>query len=253
MTQDIVDYFTSHGIRVQLSIGGITYTKDWNTALKTNATQLGLNAAAVATQLGAGIEIDYEEARSPNLDGLAAFIAAYRSVHPYNPADPAARLTIDLAAGDRWLIGITEKATREWLQVDDPVLDYANAMVPSKQPTAPAAIANWQEHVDGKPQYDPPILPLSPAMFTGSVYVAEGSRVRPECNNFGASLQKSTASFVRTVVSKVPGDASTGMLGWMFWAAEKPSTRGVGTQPPNTCEGGVGVGASTYGVPFPAP
>src|SRR5436309_14737026 len=29
----VVDYFTSHGIRVMLSIGGITYTDDWNTAL----------------------------------------------------------------------------------------------------------------------------------------------------------------------------------------------------------------------------
>ena len=33
MTQAVVDYFTSHGIRVMLSIGGITYTDDWNTAL----------------------------------------------------------------------------------------------------------------------------------------------------------------------------------------------------------------------------
>jgi hypothetical protein len=253
MTPEIVGYFTSSNIRVMLSIGGITYTKDWNTALAKDAAGLGRAAAAVATRLGVGIEIDYEEARSPNLAGLQAFIDAYRQVHPYNPADPAARLTIDLAAGDRWLIGITQKATADWLRVDQPVLDYANAMVPSKQPTTSAAIANWQEHVDGKPQYAPPIPPLSPAMFTGSVYVAEGSRVRPECNNFAASLQQSTASFVRTVASKIPGDASAGMLGWMFWAAEKPAVRGIGTQPPNTCEKGVGTGASAYGIPFPAP
>jgi hypothetical protein len=43
------------------------------------------------------------------------------------------------------------------------------------------------------------------------------------------------------------------MLGWMFWAAEKPSTRGVGTQPPNTCEDGMGVGAATYAIPIPMP
>ena len=107
--------------------------------------------------------------------------------------------------------------------------------------------------MDGKPQYAPPIPPLSPAMFTGSVYVAEGSRVRPECNDFETLLQKTTASFVQSVASRVPGDTSVGMLGWMFWAAEKPSVRGVGTQPPNSCEGGVGVGAATYGIPFPAP
>ena len=39
----------------------------------------------------------------------------------------------------------------------------------------------------------------------------------------------------------------------MFWAAERPSTRGVGTQPPNSCEGGIGVGATTYGIPIPMP
>lgn len=253
MTPEIVSYFTSKGIRVMLSIGGITYTKDWNTALAKDAAGLGRAAAAVASDLGVGIEIDYEENRSPNLPGLQAFIDAYRLLHPYGGTDAAAKLTIDLAAGDRWLIGITHKATADWLRVEDPVLDFANAMVPARQPSASGAIANWQEHVDGKPQYAPPIPPLSPAMFTGSVYVAEGSRVRPECNSFASSLQKSTASFVRTVASKVPGDTSAGMLGWMFWAAEKPAVRGVGTQPPNTCEGGVGVGAATYEIPFPAP
>ena len=247
MTQEIVDYFKSKGIRVMLSIGGITYTKDWNTALATGCGRdSGAAAAAVATRLGVGIEIDYEENRSPNLSGLQAFIDAYRSVHPYDAAaDAAARLTIDLAAGDRWLIGITQKATADWLRSDDPVLDYANAMVPARQPTSSGAIANWQEHVDGKPQYAPPIPPLSPAKFTGSVYVAEGSRVRPECNNFASSLQKSTASFVQTWRRRCRRRA-IGMLGWMFWAAEKPSVRGVGTQPPNTCEGGVGAGATAY-------
>src|SRR5882762_7958470 len=61
MTSAVVSYFTSHNIRVMLSIGGITYTGDWDTALSTNATLLGQRAAAVATQLGVGIEIDYEE------------------------------------------------------------------------------------------------------------------------------------------------------------------------------------------------
>ena len=87
MTSEIVNYFTSRGIRVMLSIGGITYTKDWNTALAQNATLLGQRAAAVATRLGVGIEIDYEENRSPNLPGLQAFIDAYRSLHPYGGAD----------------------------------------------------------------------------------------------------------------------------------------------------------------------
>src|SRR5947209_14582843 len=159
MNSAVVSYFTAHNIRVMLSIGGITYTSYWDQALSQNATQLGLNAAALAKSLGVGIEIDYENSSSPNLTGLQAFIDAYRSQVPYDATgnNPAARLTIDLAAGDRWLIPLATKATTDWLTTTNPVLDYANAMVPSRQPTsASAAEANWQEHVDGKPQYSPP-------------------------------------------------------------------------------------------------
>jgi hypothetical protein len=52
----------------------------------------------------------------------------------------------------------------------------------------------------------------------------------------------------------MPGIGSTpGLLGYMFWAAERPSTRGIGTVPPNTCEGGMGVAATTMGVLLPMP
>ena len=54
MTPDIVNYFKSRGVRVMLSIGGITYTDAWDQALSANATQLGLKAAAVANSLGVG-------------------------------------------------------------------------------------------------------------------------------------------------------------------------------------------------------
>ena len=159
MTPQVVQYFTNRRVRVMLSIGGITYVNDWNTALATNPAQLGTNAAELAHRLGVGVEIDYEENRSPNLPGVQAFIDAYRAYRNPNPADlypdtlydplgvnPAARLTIDLAAGARWLIGLTRKAMADWLNITTPVLDYANAMVPSKQPTSAAdAQANWQE------------------------------------------------------------------------------------------------------------
>ena len=254
MTPAIVDYFKSEGIRVMVSIGGITYTDAWNQALAQNASLLGQRAAALATQLGVGVEIDYEENTNPNLTGLQAFIDAYRTVHPYDPTgnDHAARLTIDTAAGDRWLIAINQKATADWLRTDSPVLDYANAMVPARQPSASGAIANWQEHIDGKPQYNPAVGPLAPAKFTGSLYVAEGSRVRAECNNYDASVTKATADYVQRVLPhpSLTG-RSPGMLGFMFWAAERPSTRGVTTQPPNSCEGGMGVGAATLGMPLP--
>jgi len=235
MNSAVVSYFTSHNIRVMLSIGGITYTSFWDQALSQNATQLGLNAAAVAKTLGVGIEIDYENSSSPNLTGLQAFINAYRSQLPYDAsgANPAARLTIDLAAGDRYLIGLCRQATANWLQTSTPVLDYANAMVPNKQPNTAGAESNWQEHVDGKPQYT-------------------GQNPAPECTNFSASLENSTGSYVETVA---PNGAGTthGMLGYMFWAAECPGTRSVCTTPPNSCQGGVGVGARTYNIAFPMP
>ena len=255
MNQAVVDYFKTRGVRVALSIGGITYTDAWNQALATNPTQFGLNAAEAAQRLGVGIEIDYEENTNPNLTGLQAFINAYRSVLPYDASgsNHAARLTIDLAAGDRWLIALTRKATADWLNTTTPVLDYANAMVTARQANSAAtAQADWQEHVDGKPQYNPPILPLAPAKFTGALYIVTGSKVCPECNKFSTSLISSTGNYVQSVVPNGAGSTS-GMLGYMFWAAECPATRRVCTTPPNTCEGGVGVGAQTYNVPIPMP
>ncbi|NUR29114.1 MAG: hypothetical protein HOV83_25290 [Catenulispora sp.] len=254
MNQAVVNYFTSHGVRVMLSIGGITYVSAWDSALSQNAALLGQKAAALASQLGVGMEIDYENSSSPNLTGLQSFIGAYRTAHPYDAsgADPTARLTIDVAAGDRWLIPLDQYATANWLRTDSPVLDYANAMVPSKQPSTSSAESNWQEHLTGKANYSPPIPPLAPAKFTGSLYIAEGSQVRPECTNFASSLQNSTGGWLQ---SAAPNGAGTtpGLLGYMFWAAERPSTRGVTTDPPNTCQGGVGVGATTYNVPIPMP
>lgn len=259
MTQTIVNYFTSKGIRVMLSIGGITYTSYWDQALSTNPTQLGVNAAQLAHTLGVGIEIDYENSSSPNISGLQQFIDAYRSyVHTdgkntlYDPTgqNQAARLTIDLAAGDRYLIGLTQYATANWLTTANPVLDYANAMVPNKQPNTSGAEANWQEHVDGKPQYSPPIGPLAPAKFTGSLYIVTGRNPAPECTNFSSSLENSTGSYVQSVAPNGAG-TTDGMLGFMFWAAECQGTRSICTTPPNSCQGGVGVGSATYNVPVP--
>jgi hypothetical protein len=217
MNSAVVSYFTQHGVRVMLSIDGITYTSYWDQALTQNATQLGLNAAALAQSLGVGIEIDYENSSSPNITGLQAFINAYRSVIPYDAtgANPADRLTIDLAAGDRYLIGLCQTATANWLTTATPVLDYANAMVPNKQPGTSAAESNWQEHIDGKPQYSPPIGPLAPAKFTGSVYLVTGRNPAPKCTNFSSSLESSTGTYVRTAAPNGAGTTS-GMLGYMF-------------------------------------
>jgi len=253
MNQAVVSYFTSHNVRVMLSIGGITYTTFWDQALATNPAQFGLNAAAVARGLGVGIEIDYENSSSPNLTGLQAFVNAYRSQIPYDAtgSNPAARLTIDLGAGDRFLTDISRYATTNWLNTSSPVLDYANAMVPNKQPSsASSAEGNWLEHVNGEPQFSPPVPPLAPAKFTGGLYIVDGHNPAPECTNFSSSLEDSTGTFVETVAPNGAG-TTDGMLGYMFWAAECPSTRNVCTTPPNTCQGGVGVGASTYNIAIP--
>ena len=253
MNETVVNYFKSKEIRVMLSIGGITYTDDWNAALAENPVQLATNAAAVAERLGVGIEIDYEENTNPNLAALQAFIDRYRELHPYDPsgANHAARLTIDLAAGDRWLIAICRTATADWLLTDRPVLDYANAMVPARQPSASGAISNWDEHIDGKPQYAPPIPPLAPCKFTGALYITDSKRI-PECVNFYSSIQYLDRDFVTRIVSPIP-DMSQGMLGYMFWAAECPSTRSLCTTGNNTCEGGVGQGAGYFKIPVPMP
>jgi hypothetical protein len=247
MTPAVVSYFKSHGIRVMLSIGGITYTADWDQALATNPTLLAQNAATVARNLGVGIEIDYENNTTPNLQALQTFVSEYRRQLPYDStgANHAARLTIDLGAGDRWLIAITREATFSWLSTSNPVLDYANAMVPNKQDNTAGNEANWLEHVVGKAQYNPPIGPLAPAKFTGSLYLLNGSRPYPECTNFSTSLESSTGNWVQTVAPSGAG-TTPGMLGYMFWAAECP---GRGCTP--SCQGGVGVGSKTYAIPIP--
>lgn len=71
--------------------------------------------------------------------------------------------------------------------------------------------------------------------------------------NDPASLQSSTSPFVQTVTPSMGYGTTTGMLGYMFWAAERASTRGLTTAPPNTCEGGVGAGATRLAVPIPMP
>jgi len=136
MNSAVVNYFTSHNVRVMLSIGGITYVSYWDQALSTNPTQLGINAANAAKSLGVGIEIDYENNTNPNLTGLQSFINAYRSSVPYDASgsNPAARLTIDLGAGDRYLIPIAQTATSEWLTTSNPVLDTRTPWCPTSSP-----------------------------------------------------------------------------------------------------------------------
>ena len=172
-------------------------------------------------------------------------------MHPYDALgeNPAARLTIDLAAGGRYLQELNRYATENWLRNDAPVLDYANAMVARSSGTP----TNWQEHIDGMPTYAPPIPPKAPNRFTGGLYL-KGNLAN--CLDFYASEQWQHADYVQTVAPASPEvGSSNGMLGYMFWAAEYPSARKnyVGTVPPNTCEDGMGTAMDMFDVAVPMP
>jgi hypothetical protein len=122
-------------------------------------------------------------------------------------------------------------------------------MVPARQPSASKAKENWYEHIYGKPQYGPPIPSIAPCKFTGSLYITDRKQI-PECINFSKSLQKELEEFV-TCIEPYNGVGTTpGMLGYMFWAAECPSTRRVCA---TDCTGGVGEGATQFNIPIPMP
>ena len=75
------------------------------------------------------------------------------------------------------------------------------------------------------------------------------------CLDFASSEQAEHSEYVRTVMPNGAGTTS-GMLGYMFWAAEYPSARKnyVGTVPPDhTCEDGMGNAMRVFEVPVPMP
>lgn len=248
MTPAVISYFTSHGIRVSMSIGGFSFTKDWDKALGSNPTQLGINAAHAAQQFGVGMEIDYEKSSQPNLTGLQQFVSAYRSVIPYDASgqNPAARLTIDVGNNDQYLTKIENYAVTNWLNDSNPVLDYANAMVASQNTTVQTLMTGWQQHVNGLPGSVPP---QAPARLTGSLWLVHST---PNCANYSTSDQATAANFVETVPPNGAG-TTAGMLGYMFWAGGCQGNGTGCTFPPTTCEAGVGGGASALNITIPMP
>ncbi len=247
MNLAVVNYFQSKGVRVMFSIGGIRFVKDWDKALNNNPTQLGINAANAAKHFNVGMEIDYEKSSNPNLNGLQAFVNAYRSVVPYDPTgnNNAARLTIDLGNDDLYLQPLSAYATQHWLSTTSPVLDYANAMVASQKTTVSQLETGWSQHVNGVSG----VPPLAPAKMTGSLWLIAR---QPNCATFASSDQNAASNFCETIPPHGAGTTS-GMLGFMFWAA---GCQGQGTGctfPPTTCEGGMGVAATTFNIPIPMP
>ena len=259
MTSDIVDYFKKdpqtdqdRGIRVILAMGGVTYTESWNIALTTNAVGLAGHAVDAVRNLGAdGLEIDWENGTPDDneLAGIETFIYTYNTLSD-------TLLTLDLAVGDRYLQELSRRAAAEYTDPADPdapggwlrngEIDYINAMVPRGEPSTD----QWQEHVDGKANYNPPILPKDPAKVVVSLWLTDGRQPNDNCVDFCSSSQYEKAEYVQTVQPNGAG-SSPGFLGYMFWAAGCPSTRNVCTTPPNTCEGGMGAGASYFNIPLP--
>jgi hypothetical protein len=240
MTRDVVDYFKRRGIRVLLSMGGVTYTDSWNQALMADPESLAINAVAAVDALGAdGLEIDWENGR-PNeleIEGMETFIRVFNQQSEHV-------LTLDLAVGNRYLQELSRRAAADWLPSG--LIDYVNAMVPRGEPDT----AQWQEHVDGKAQYDPPILPKPPAKVAVSLWLTNSRKAHPNCVSFDSSPQFEKASYIQTVLPNGAGETHC-FLGLMFWAAECPATRNVCTTPPNSCENGIGVGASHFNIPIP--
>jgi len=247
MTPAVVNYFESKGVRVMMSIGGASFTSHWDKALGANPTQLGINAANAAKQYNVGMEIDYEKSSNPNLTGLQQFVSAYRSVLAYDPTgnNQAARLTIDLGNDDLYLTALANYATTHWLNTSSPVLDYANAMVASQKTSVSSLETGWQQHVNGTSS----VPPLAPAKLTGSLWLVGG---QPNCALYSSSDEEVAANFVETIPTVLP-NTTNGMLGYMFWAAGCQGNGTGCTFPPNTCEGGVGVGATSLNIPIPMP
>jgi hypothetical protein len=240
MTQGVVNYFKNEGIRVMLSMGGVTYTQSWNIALTTDAVQLAMLASQAVATLGAdGLEIDWENGTPDvdELDGIETFIDTYN-------ANSGTLLTLDLAVGDRYLQELSRRAAADWLP--NSKIDYINAMVPRGEPSTD----QWQEHVDGKANYNPVILPKAPAKIVVSLWLTDGKWPNENCVDFASSSQLAKADYVQTVEPNGAG-TTPGFLGYMFWAAECPSTRNACTTPPDTCEDGMGAGATHFNIPIP--
>jgi len=249
MTAEVVEYFKEHDIRVLLSMGGVTYTDSWNEALVTDAEGLAWNAVAAVKALGAdGLEIDWENGTpsEAELAGMELFIETYDLLtdglaEPLPDELTGAVLTLDLAVGSRYLQELSRRAAQDWLPNNK--IDYINAMVPRGEPSTD----QWQEHVDGKLNYNPPILPKAPAKIAVSMWLTNGRRPNPNCVSFSDSSQLAKSDYVRTVLPNGAGETH-GFLGYMFWAAECPATRNVCTTPPNGCEGGMGEGAAHFDI-----
>ncbi|GAM28473.1 hypothetical protein SAMD00019534_116490 [Acytostelium subglobosum LB1] len=225
ITLQLVQYLQSKGLSVMFSIGGESWSGEWDDALGKDPVTLGLNAAAIAKQFGVGIEIDYEnEASTPKLD---AFVKAYRSVFPMDNSTSAADtslLTVDTGAGTGYLTSVSLWSAK-WLE--EGLINWINAMVTSSPyGSLPDATQYWDEHLTGASWANIP--PINPDHLVVSLYSCDGS---PNCDSFKGTMLQQTIGWV--------GQQST--RGISFWAG--------GCAAPNACCNdctGLEQGSETY-------
>src|SRR4030095_5405751 len=91
----------------------------------------------------------------------------------------------------------------------------SNRHIPNRQPSnAPGATSNWQEHIEGKPQYSPPIISLAPAKFTGDCISLPVEILLKNASTLITHYRR-LAEIMCRQATKTAGTTS-GMLGFMF-------------------------------------
>jgi hypothetical protein len=211
-TQNVVNYFKSKGMYVIFSIGGISYSSDWDRALATNPAQLAKNAATIANKFGVGIEIDYETDSAASLTQLDVFVKTYRQQIPFQAGDsPAAPsiLTVDVGAGTGYLTSLSAKSAT-WVTASPQLVNWINAMV-SGDPNGDNT-QYWQQHLDGANWAGIP--PLNPKLLVGSLYASSGAN---NCNSYSGTVLQTAVQWAQ----------SKGIKGLSFWAGGCPA--------PNNC------------------
>jgi len=220
-TQNAVNFFKDKGLYVIFSIGGESYSSDWDRALSTNAAQLARNAAAVANKFGVGFEIDYETDSSGSLNNLDTFVKTYRSIIPYQAGDtpsPPSILTADLGAGTGYLSALSAKAS-SWVG-SPPLVNWLNAMV-SGDPNGDNT-QYWQQHLDGANWANIP--PLDSKFLVGCLYASSGAS---DCSSYSGTVLEKAVNWGK----------SKNIHGLSFWAAGCPGPNNCATNCPGIQQG----------------
>ena len=261
MSHEVVDWYKQHGVMVMFSIGGITYTEDWELALEENAAELGRQAARIAHEYGVGIEIDYEESSSPLLNELHVFITAYRNYihtdgsntkYEASMTRPETVLTIDLGQGAQFMGKTANYVALNCFSTDNNqrLLNWVNAMVAGSRPSRISDyVDHWGQHVYGYSTLQ--TVPIAPAYIVGSVWSAAQRRnILPDCVDYASSdlndsdlkdfihtapacYGSSYSSECKAFLDAPPsGNVYTdGLLGYAYWMMGVISTVRTNTYP----------------------